>query len=592
MVRIVDLIGSRVPGDSCDCKLTVGGDEAARDVLLKMQEQDCDFIAVDDAGQTDKQIILSKDEVLQGLLAELNGTQDKLRELYTLIDNSLEERLDSIRENVVSDAEKEINKLKLAVDNMSEGLVILGPAGEIENANPAAKKLLGLNDDADLEALAAAIDDFGFRRMLERDDNGANVNRGQLVVKNAIDRILRMQWTEMADESDYFTGQGSVVTIRDITDEIAAEKTKTEFVSAISHELRTPITSMQNAVSNMLAGVTGKVNVKMKTYLDAMKDDCHRYADLINDMLDVASIEAGDMSIFRRVVNISTVINDTVSKFADIGAAKNIRLSCNIDHRIRSVYVDPQRISQILDNLLTNAIKFTPEDGEITVTANENDEETTITVEDSGIGISPEMQQDIFSKFNQIDRQAGAGYNGSGLGLTICKGIIALHGGRMWVESDTGSGSKFCFSIPATDPSIILNKYLDDLQRRYAGTGNKLALIITRFETADTENPQVAGLIGPLTEELLTASDHFMGTSDDLAIQTKDFEVTFIIADAEKTRIQAVLKKINEIVKNRIRNNCGQPLISPMSGIALYQGDSCNVRDLEKIARGNIEAMF
>ncbi len=583
MVKIADLIGSRQPEGNCDCKLTVSADETARDVLLKMQAHDCDFIAVDDESQTDKQIILSKEEVLQGLLAELNGTQDKLKELYTLIDNSLEERLDSIRENVVSNAEKEINKLKLAVDNMSEGLIIL---------NPAAKKLLGLDDDADLEALAAVIDDFGFRRMLERDDKGANVNRGELVIKNTTGRILRMQWTEMADESDYFTGQGSVVTIRDITEEVTAEKTKTEFVSAISHELRTPITSMQNAVSNMLAGVTGKVSKKMAAYLYAMKDDCHRYGNLINDMLDAASIEAGDMSILRRAINISAVINDTLSKYTDKATAKNIDLSCKIDHRIRSVYADPQRISQILDNLLTNAIKFTPESGKITVTVNENDQETTVAVEDSGIGISPEMQQDIFSKFNQIDRQAGAGYNGSGLGLTICKGIIAMHGGRIWVESEPGSGSKFCFSIPATDPSVILNKYLDDLQRRYDKTGNKVALIITRFETADVENTQVADLIGSLTEELLTASDHFMGTSDDLAIQTKDFELAFIIADAEKTRIQAVLKKINEIVKNRIRNNCGQPLISPMFGVALYPGDSCSVRELEKIARGNIEAIF
>lgn len=592
MVKIADLIGSRQPEGNCDCKLTVGADEAARDVLLKMQEQDCDFIAVDDAGQTGKQIILSKDEVLHGLLDELNGTQDKLKELYTLIDSSLEERLDSIRESVVSNAEKEINKLRLAVDNMSEGLIILDPAGDIESANPAANKLLGLDDDADLEALAAAIDDFGFRRILDKENEGVKVNRGELVIKNTIGRILRMQWAEMADESDYFTGQGSVVTIRDITEEVAAEKTKTEFVSAISHELRTPITSMQNAVSNMLAGVTGKVSKKMAAYLYAMKDDCHRYADLINDMLDVASIEAGDMSIFRRAINISNLIDDKISKFTDKATAKNIDLSCNIDHRIRSVYADPQRISQILGNLITNAIKFTPESGKITVTANENDQETIVAVEDNGIGISPEMQQDIFSKFIQIDRQAGAGYHGSGLGLTICKGIIAMHGGRIWAESEPGSGSKFCFSIPATDPSVILNKYLDDLQRRYDKTGNKLALIITRFETADTENPQAASLIGPLTEELLTASDHFMGTSDDLAIQTKDFEIIFIIANAEKTRIQAVLKKIIEIVKNRIRNNCGQPLISPMSGVALYPGDSCNVRDLEKIARGNIEAMF
>ncbi len=592
MMRIADLIGSRQPDDSCDCKLTVSADEAARDVLLKMQEQGCDFIAVDDDRETDKYIILSKDEVLQGLLAELNGTQDKLRELYTLIDSSLEERLDSLRENIVSNAEKEINKLKLAVDNMSEGLIILGPDGNIENANPAAKKLLGLADDADLDALAGAIDDFGFRRMLDKEHGGEKVNRGELVIKNTTGRILRMQWAEMADESDYFTGQGSVVTIRDITEEVTAERTKTEFISAISHELRTPITSMQNAVSNMLAGVTGKVGKKMETYLHAMKDDCHRYGDLINDMLDVASIEAGDMTLFRRAVNISTLIDETVGKFTDKVTAKNIRLSRNIERRSRSVYADPQGISQILENLLTNAIKFTSEGGEITVTANENSEEITVAVEDNGIGISPDMQQDIFSKFYQIDRQAGAGYNGSGLGLTICQGVIALHGGRIWVESEHGSGSKFCFTIPKIDPSVILSKHLDGLYHRYAETKNKLALVITRFEMADTENPQARNLIGPLTEELLTASEHFMGTSDDLAIQTKDFELTFILADAEKKRIQDVIKKIHEIVKNRIRKNCGEALISPMSGVALYPGDSCDVRDLEKVARDNIEVMF
>ena len=587
MVRVSDIICSGQLSESTECELVVSADASAQEVLLMMQQNNCDHIAV--AGESGKQVLLSREDVLRGLLSELDQAQDKLRDLYISIDESFQSRLDSISDKVAVEAELQKNKLKLAVDNMNEGLIILDQHGAIEESNPAAKKLLGLDENGTFEELAEALDAFGFCRVIENSDGSAKQNRGDLVVKNQAGRIVQLQWTEIADRDDYFIGHGRVVTIRDITEEVTAQRLKTEFVSTISHELRTPITSMQNSVSNMIAGVTGKLSNKMKSYLDTMKNDCERYTGVINDLLDTAAIETGDISIFRKVTNIESITKDAMSRFAHEAAKKNIRLFSEVDADLPLIYVDPQRIFQVIANLISNAIRFTHDGGEVTLRSYQTAEDIIVTVQDNGVGISPDEQEDIFSKFRQINREAGAGSQGTGLGLAICKGIVEFHGGEIWVESAAGKGSSLSFSISKVDVSFILRKHLESLKDRYAESGRKIGLLVTKFEIKDGETEKNATIIAPLIEELTAASKHFMGTKEHFAIKTDEFELSFAFVDAERTQMVGVQEKIREIIKNRLRNKCTDTPIVPMSGVAVYPDDSCDIREMEKIARGNIE---
>jgi PAS domain S-box-containing protein len=581
-VKIADLINgdmSQMPEGS---DLIVNSDSPVSDVLRKMQEHGCDSIGVESPG-SDGPVVLTREDVLHGLLVELDTTQAKLSSLQKEIEGGIADQLDMVQEGVKSLAEWEKSKFEVAMDNMTEGLIILGKTGEIEKANPSAKSLMGLNSNDSLEALAVVIDGLGFRELVCRQDDDNEKTRGEFKVRSTSGNILKMRWTEMVDAWGHFLG--NVVTIRDVTEEEAAEKAKTEFIASVSHELRTPLTSIQNSVSNILAGVTGKVTKKTREYLHAMKSDCHRFADLINDLLDMAKLEAGSMPVSRKVIDVVSVAGETIRQFSDAAALQGVELTCEVDSHISPVYADPQRIQQVIFNLISNAIRFTERGGKVNVKTYDCGEKVVVVVQDSGIGIEPELQKQIFSKFYQIRRQAGAGSKGSGLGLAICNGIIAVHGGAIWVESEKGKGSKFFFSLPKSDPFVVLYKHLHAMAEAAAKTSENFGLVIVGFDMPHEEVEKLKLVYGSIIRELLTESDHFLTGKKDLAIQTEDFEIAFVVDKAQTEQIENVKRGIRKIVINALRKNCNHLPIVPMLGIAVYPTDAIEARDMEKTAR-------
>ncbi len=589
MVKIADLIrgdGSQV---ACECDLVVGPDTPVSEVLRQMKEHGCDSIAVRQEG-ADSDAVISREDVLHGLLLELDNAQMQLSSLQQQIEGSISEQIDNMQEGVKSLVEWEKDKLAVAIDNMSEGLIILGRTGEIERANPAAKILLGLTAKDSLEALATVIDGLGFRELVCKDDDLDEKRRGEFKVRSASRKILKMRWHEMVDDWDHFFG--NVVMIRDVTEEEAVEKAKTEFIASVSHELRTPLTSIQNSVSNILAGVTGRIPNKAREYLHAMQSDCHRFGDLINDLLDMAILDAGSMPINRRVMNIVSVVSDVIQQSADQAGARDIEVTCEISGHISPVYADPQRIGQVLLQLISNAIKFTDSQGRVTVRSYDSGDDVVTMVEDTGVGIEAELQKQIFSKFFQIRRQVGPGSKGSGLGLAICNGIIAVHGGSIWVESRKGQGSRFYFSLPKTNPFIVLYKHLSALAGRMGGEGNDFALMILGFDVPHEQSSSLKHEVGSIINELLAESDHFLANAKDLAIQTEDFEIVFVVEKVGEQRVETVRHRIQKIVGNRLRKNCGGSPILPMLGVGVYPADAVEARDLEEVARRKVGKLF
>ena len=603
VIRVSELIGfdgSRGQIRDADAGefdgLVVSGEMSVRDVLREMQQVGCDCVGVDisqdddDIPQGDGTVVLSKEDVLHGLLRELDFAEDRLTDLQYQAEGTLSDQLDMVHEGMRSLVEYEKNKLEVAIENMNEGLIILDRSGQAEKANPSAKGLLGLAKTDSLQTLTEAMDRIGFRELLVTEDNDRTNASGEFNLGSTEGRILQMRWTQMGDEWGHFLGY--VVIVRDMTEEMAAERAKTEFIAAISHELRTPLTSIQNSVSNILVGVTGKITRKTRQYLHAMKSDCHRFADLINDLLDMAKLEAGSMPINRRVTNMATIISETIDESVHEAHAREIALICEIDGHISPVYADSQRICQVLRNLIDNAIKHAESAGQITVRSYDSGDDVVTVVEDTGVGISADLHDHIFSKFYQIERQAGAGSKGSGLGLAICNGIIAVHGGSIWVESEENQGSRFYFSLPKTDPFIVLYKHLTALAKRVGKKTDDFALMIVGFDVPLDRREELKGAAGSIINELLTESDHFLLSKDDLAIQTEDFEAIFVVNNAQKERIDAVKQKIRKIVGNRLRKNCGDLPILPMLSTGIYTGDSLDVSELEKAARRQAEKMF
>lgn len=243
--------------------------------------------------------------------------------------------------------------------------------------------------------------------------------------------------------------------VRLATERAAAEhasQIKSEFLANMSHELRTPLNSIINFTRIISAGARGPVTPEQLDYLNRVRQSGEHLLGLINDILDLSKIEAGRMELFRESFQINDLIQSVMATTAGLVKGKPIELRSEIAPDLPPVYADRTRVRQVLLNLLSNAAKFT-DAGAITVRAERHGGEVVIHVSDTGIGIAPEHLDKIFEAFRQLDNASNRRYEGTGLGLTICRRLVDLHGGRLWVESAVGVGSTFSFSLPLTETS-------------------------------------------------------------------------------------------------------------------------------------------
>jgi signal transduction histidine kinase len=221
-----------------------------------------------------------------------------------------------------------------------------------------------------------------------------------------------------------------------------ANKKKSEFIAIASHEIKAPLTAIREGISAVLNEIMGKINEKQRKLLTIAKINIDRLFHLIINLLDLSKIESHTVTISQKFTDIEKLAKKVVSSLSLQTEAKNIVIE-NTLHNLPKVYIDPERISQVFVNLLTNAINFTPDSGKITIEGKLKEDFIEISITDTGIGIAKENLNKIFDKFYQVEKTKG-----TGLGLTISKNIIELHGGKIWAESTIGKGSKFTFSIP------------------------------------------------------------------------------------------------------------------------------------------------
>ena len=227
------------------------------------------------------------------------------------------------------------------------------------------------------------------------------------------------------------------------------DKLKDEFISVTSHELRAPMTAIKSYTWLVLNDKAGPLEPKAHDHLDKVYQSTERLIHLVNEMLDVSRIESGRVQLRKENFGIKLLGDDVFSDFTARAAEQTLTLQNLIPEDLPQIMADREKIHQVLENLVSNAIKFTPADGKITLTAriNENNLETSVT--DTGAGIAPEDQQKLFVKFGRLENSliARAG-TGSGLGLYICRQYVGLHGGKIWFTSEIGKGSTFTFSLP------------------------------------------------------------------------------------------------------------------------------------------------
>jgi len=226
-----------------------------------------------------------------------------------------------------------------------------------------------------------------------------------------------------------------------------ASQHKSEFLANMSHELRTPLNAIIGFSEVLSDRMFGDLNEKQEEYLKDIHASGTHLLSLINDILDLSKIEAGRMELELSDFHLPTALDSALTLIRERAGRRNIALHTNIDNRLGEIRADERKIRQVVLNLLSNAIKFTPEGGRIDVAAAPRVGSVEISVSDTGVGIAPEDQEAVFEEFRQVGT-AEKKAEGTGLGLTLCRKFIELHGGRIWVKSQVSVGSTFTFTIP------------------------------------------------------------------------------------------------------------------------------------------------
>jgi len=243
---------------------------------------------------------------------------------------------------------------------------------------------------------------------------------------------------------------GRIFAFRDVSSERVVEQMKSDFVATVSHELRTPLTSIYGFAETLMRSDVAFSDAERSTFLGYIASESERLIRIVDDLLNVARLEAGALGLTLATTDVAEVAQESLAHVEEVGANGH-RFSVDIEPGAVYVRADREKLAQILHNLVDNAVKFSPEGGAITIAARRRTDTAEISVTDEGTGISRADLQRIFTKFYRAEDLARSGLRGTGLGLFLARGLLAAMGGRIWVESQEGRGSSFTFELPLAD---------------------------------------------------------------------------------------------------------------------------------------------
>ena len=398
-------------------------------------------------------------EALKKRLGGLGVGAEEITRLFAAQElGELRERVTVLeREKVLVLAEKV--RIDTIIRNMGEGLVVVDNDGKIQLLNPAAEKLLGLDlgesKGVPIAQLLKAEHLLALAKGPLRDPPD-HVTK-EIELKSVDDHTRRvLQASSAVIENEAGNTVGMVSVLSDITRQKEIEEMKSAFVAHVSHELRTPLFAIEQSLALLIEKESGESNPEREQFLSIAHRNIVRLSRLVNDLLDMAKLEAGQMRLNKISFKICDLVHHGVETLRGWVGSMELTMAERYPENDIEVEADPDRLTQVVTNLVGNAIKFTPSGGKITVEvdphyiAPEISEEPciVISVQDTGVGIAEEDQKRIFERFEQASVARRQGVSSTGLGLAIAKEIVELHGGKIWVESKPGEGSRFVFVFP------------------------------------------------------------------------------------------------------------------------------------------------
>lgn len=382
-------------------------------------------------GHLDERIDINTDDEIGQLAQEFNRMAERLRE----VDRSNIDRL--VAERKRSEA---------VVNSIGDPLVVLDGEHRLVFVNPAAERVFGLTEDLvrGLHFLEAIRDTelFELIRRGARREQGAE----RPTVTRQVDgreRHYALEVTEIPGVPE----SGLVVLMQDVTHFHELDRMKSDFVSTVSHEFRTPLTSIAMGIGMLLERSRAAGDSQERQLLMAVNEDTQRLIKLVNDLLDLSRIESGRVQMEFAAVRLDRLLPEAAKPFFDQAKEKGIDLVVTVPPDLPAAWADAGKITWVISNLIGNAIRYTPAGGRITVGAEQKGNRLHVSVADTGVGIPESEFENIFRKFVQLPGPEGTSPGGAGLGLSIAREIVQAHGGRIWVESRVGAGSKFTFTL-------------------------------------------------------------------------------------------------------------------------------------------------
>jgi PAS domain S-box-containing protein len=344
----------------------------------------------------------------------------------------------------------EKKETEAVIHSVAEGLVVVDEKGKVIMLNPAAERLLGVSKKNKIgQPISEGIREDQLISFIKdsrgsKDDREIEILSGQDETK----KTLRASSAVIEDEDGKTVGMVSVLS--DITKQKELDRLKANFLTSISHELRTPLVAIEKSISMMLSGMAGRMSNTQEEFLRIAERNLKRLTNLINDLLDLSKLEAGKVKLRPQLASIEKIIEDSVQTLGAWAKTKAINIKIGIQSDLPEIYMDPDKVIQVLNNLIGNAIKFTPDNGDIVIEARSDKEKKVIevSVADSGIGIPEDDLSKVFDKFYQTGERTPTDISGTGVGLSIAKEVVELHGGEIWAENRDGGGAKFVFTLP------------------------------------------------------------------------------------------------------------------------------------------------
>jgi PAS domain S-box-containing protein len=512
---------------------------------------------------------------------ELEKKNAALRQSHEVLEKQVEERTSELTDVNITLQNAETN-LRTMINQNADGILIIDHKGIIRFVNNAAESLFGRKKE---ELIGET---FGFAAVKDVTIEIEVIQKSGEVITAEM-RAVEIKW------------EGEMVylaSLRDITERKKAEeklketmKMKSEFISMVSHELRTPLTPLKGGIAFVLDGLAGDINEEQKEVLGISKKNVDRLARLINNVLDSEKLESGKMKLDIQPNNINKTVRGVYEMFALTVKDTGINLLLELDDSLPEIGFDSDKITQVLTNLISNAMNFTKK-GDIVIKTGKKDGTIHVSVSDTGCGIKQQDLPRVFGRFEQLatggDRKTG----GTGLGLSISREIIERHNGEIWLESKFGKGSKFTFTLPIYGIEDPIRRYVNDGIKEASKNNTRLSLVlisIADFDKLEQKLPHEKITSALKDMEAILENDLRRGKSKPNQVTDTIFrfshEIFIVLTDCGKENIPGVKERLEQKLDDYLADQNLADKIRLLFGCAAYPDDAGTNEDLITKAR-------